>query len=623
MEMEIQFDPKTVEIPSSKGFRQGKWFHNYMHSSLVKGKFFFYITNCNTTENLPLELLDRLTKEAKYAANNIAIVVLEDQEELQERYKKASNVVFVTQGTEEFISNLATAGVVISDAILPAFYTRREGQIYVNVAEPSETDFDRNGNRLFIAEDNTVSNLLNATYLVAPNAAYTLEVYKEKYKLDGLFTGRIIERGEGQSVAELAEEMLALLLTGTSNLSLVNISEEKKHKILFVIDFKNNEDRDSWKYISILEEVDTKKHDVTVLLPTTPSKEKLEELKFIKNDIRIIMKSGRVNYDEESFISLAKLRHEFKYGNDIKEIMAGAPSNEFKIEWNRLLGNVSFDTACLVSPQTVYWDAMFVELESKKKVVFRNKLIPSDVTNEEEARRYDINNVKICNYFERMVSFYPEVIEQYQQTGMLTDCESVFFDDEYCMLRMNREFGHVKINGVDYLEFSSAKLDANLLTGEYIIAPKKETKSYFLGINEKHEEDIEVLLSSLYSFLDEEKGIEIYLGMPYSNKKEISALMTVKEEYQDRIHVLYNYLVTVELLKLMDAVTEMAYETSKRYQYMAAILEKSYLPIDRTNEYKEKDIVKGILKELGTASVCAKKAEFQQEQQAQINRILD
>lgn len=619
--MELKFDPKTVEIPCSKGYIRGKWFQEYVHRNLVKGKFFFYITNLEEQDNVALELLNRLTVEAEYGMNSVVIAATSKDYPLKEKYKKASNVLFVTKGSEEFISNIATAEFVISDAILPAFYMRREGQIYVNLADPEEKGFDRTKEQLEIPLNNTVSNLLNASYLIAPNAAYTLEVYKEKYHLDGIFTGRVIERKETQSAAAFTDELLDLLLSGESNLSLVDISAEPKKKLLFVMDLADNTERDAWKFISMFEELDTNRFDVTVLLPTAPCKEKLEELVFLKNQIRVILKSGRVNYSDEGFIQLSKLRHDFKHGEDVDAIMEERPAKELKEEWVRLLGPASFDIACLVSPQSVYWDAMFMEVDAGQKMNFRNTPPNSDVTNEEEARTYDLNKTKVCNYFDQIVSFYPEVLRQYEESGLITKSKLVFFEDEYCILKMNREFGHVKINGVEYLEFSEARLDANLLTGDYIITPQKGMQSYFLAINENHVEDVEVLLSGLYSFLDDNKGIEIYIGMPYSSKEEVVKTIAVKDGYSDRIHLLYNYLVVTELLEKMDAITEMAYENSRRFSYLAEILGKKYLPIDRTKNYNEKDIVKTTLEALADASVPTETGDFKKKQQSQLTSL--
>ena len=123
---------------------------------------------------------------------------VEDKNELKrlsELYKDHKNVSFVKYGKTGYIKMLATAKYLINNVSFPDYYTKKNGQVYVNTWHgiPLKTlGFDMPDGSLSVS--NVLSNFMKTDYMISASPFLT-DIYKHAYKLDGLYKGKIIEEG--------------------------------------------------------------------------------------------------------------------------------------------------------------------------------------------------------------------------------------------------------------------------------------------------------------------------------------------------------------------------------------------------------------------------------------------
>jgi CDP-glycerol glycerophosphotransferase (TagB/SpsB family)/glycosyltransferase involved in cell wall biosynthesis len=102
----------------------------------------------------------------------------------------------VRRGSMGYARRLATAGTLINNATFPPAFARRDGQRYLNTWHGTplkRMGYDEPDGAHVSA--NTVRNFLNATHLLAQNSTMTDQMYRGSYRLDGLFTGQVLEVG--------------------------------------------------------------------------------------------------------------------------------------------------------------------------------------------------------------------------------------------------------------------------------------------------------------------------------------------------------------------------------------------------------------------------------------------
>lgn len=105
------------------------------------------------------------------------------------------NTSFVKRNSDEYLRLLASVQYLITNSTFQSFYTKKEGQIYINTwhGTPLKTmGFDIPDNPF--ASQNVLRNFLMADYLISPNE-HTTNMYLKSYKLDGLYDGEILESG--------------------------------------------------------------------------------------------------------------------------------------------------------------------------------------------------------------------------------------------------------------------------------------------------------------------------------------------------------------------------------------------------------------------------------------------
>ena len=131
-------------------------------------------------------------------------------------------VRFVRYRTAGYFAALARSHYLINNATFPAEFQKRADQTYLNTwhGTPLKTmGYDMPDGAFQAA--NTVRNFVSADVLLAQNPTMT-RMYRESYKLDGIFRGRILETGyprtDRQRIAD-AERDSALAVLRTAGIN--------------------------------------------------------------------------------------------------------------------------------------------------------------------------------------------------------------------------------------------------------------------------------------------------------------------------------------------------------------------------------------------------------------------
>ncbi|MDK3765823.1 glycosyltransferase [Staphylococcus pseudintermedius] len=113
----------------------------------------------------------------------------------QEKFKVFQNVSFVIKESNEYLKALTESKFLINNATFPAYFTKKPQQIYINTWHGTplkHMGFDVKNN--LKGSQNTMKNFLASDYMISPNA-HTTNIFKHAFKLNGLYSGEILEIG--------------------------------------------------------------------------------------------------------------------------------------------------------------------------------------------------------------------------------------------------------------------------------------------------------------------------------------------------------------------------------------------------------------------------------------------
>lgn len=126
---------------------------------------------------------------------------MENHKDLITQYAKDPKVIFVERHSKEYMKYLAQAKYLINNSTFPAYFLKREGQIYINTWHGiplKKMGYDMEDGNFAVA--NTMRNFLCADYLLSANE-YQSKMYWDAYKLKGIWQGTMIETGHARNDA--------------------------------------------------------------------------------------------------------------------------------------------------------------------------------------------------------------------------------------------------------------------------------------------------------------------------------------------------------------------------------------------------------------------------------------
>ncbi|MCR2821436.1 CDP-glycerol glycerophosphotransferase family protein [Lederbergia panacisoli] len=111
------------------------------------------------------------------------------------KYVNYYNVKFVKRNSTEYLKCLATCEYLINNSTFQNFVIPKKDQVYINTWHGTplkNMGFDIPGNPT--GTQNVLRNFLSADFILSPNS-HTTNIFKNSYKLDGIYSGTIIEEG--------------------------------------------------------------------------------------------------------------------------------------------------------------------------------------------------------------------------------------------------------------------------------------------------------------------------------------------------------------------------------------------------------------------------------------------
>lgn len=123
------------------------------------------------------------------------IWAIQDLNDIPSRFKKIKNIIFVKTGSVLYLKYLASAKYLINSGNFFRFFTRREGQKYLNTWHG--TPWKHLGKDIktgFMPFEVTQKDFLQSTHIISPNR-HTSDVLLKKYDIENIYTGICYESG--------------------------------------------------------------------------------------------------------------------------------------------------------------------------------------------------------------------------------------------------------------------------------------------------------------------------------------------------------------------------------------------------------------------------------------------
>lgn len=114
---------------------------------------------------------------------------------LIEAYSEYKNVVFVQYQSRQYLKYLCSAKYLINNSTFPTYFTKKEGQIYINTWHGiplKSLGYDMPNSKIEVS--NTMRNFMHTDYLISANKFLT-QIYNTAYKLKTIYPGKILEEG--------------------------------------------------------------------------------------------------------------------------------------------------------------------------------------------------------------------------------------------------------------------------------------------------------------------------------------------------------------------------------------------------------------------------------------------
>ncbi|MFB7845110.1 CDP-glycerol glycerophosphotransferase family protein [Microbacterium sp. NPDC056052] len=146
----------------------------------------------------PEAIFRRLLADPAYARLTHVWALADDDaiERFRAEFAGDRRVSFVRRGSASYRQALAVSGWLINNATFPTWFSKREGQVYLNTWHGTPLKlmgFDMPSGAVQSA--NTLRNFLMSDYLLAANPFMAETMYEGAYRLTNVYPGTLIEEG--------------------------------------------------------------------------------------------------------------------------------------------------------------------------------------------------------------------------------------------------------------------------------------------------------------------------------------------------------------------------------------------------------------------------------------------
>lgn len=121
--------------------------------------------------------------------------VIHNWSDIPAEFADRSNVIFIPRNCDAYRRYLASAEYLINNVTFPYWFSRRDGQKYLNTWHGTPLKgLGKDMKGEFMAHGNVTRNFLHATHLLSPNR-HTSDVMMERYDVNGIYSGKFAETG--------------------------------------------------------------------------------------------------------------------------------------------------------------------------------------------------------------------------------------------------------------------------------------------------------------------------------------------------------------------------------------------------------------------------------------------
>ncbi|KAF1293121.1 hypothetical protein BAU14_09840 [Enterococcus sp. CU9D] len=170
---------------------------NYESMPIDENLIVYETRDGKTIVDSPYTLFLHLVSHPKYGNFRHVWIIERDDDALREiipqQYR--DKVKFVVRETLNYVEALLQAKYLISNSTFESFFSKRKGQIYINTWHGTPLKYMGFDIPFSIAaSQNVLRNFLMTDYLLSPNS-HTSSIFINGYKLNGIYTGEILEGG--------------------------------------------------------------------------------------------------------------------------------------------------------------------------------------------------------------------------------------------------------------------------------------------------------------------------------------------------------------------------------------------------------------------------------------------
>lgn len=191
------FEPIKAKLRSSYVAKTTQY-ANYYKSQKVNDNYILYQSrDGKSMTDSPFAVFLHLLNNEKYT-NLTHIWVVDSKDKAKESsklYSKYKNVNFVVKESNDYLKYLANSKYIINNSTFPAYFTKKENQIYINTWHGTPLKYmglDVEDNLL--GSQNVIKNFLSSDIIVSPNS-HTTSIFNRAFALEGLYNGELLEIG--------------------------------------------------------------------------------------------------------------------------------------------------------------------------------------------------------------------------------------------------------------------------------------------------------------------------------------------------------------------------------------------------------------------------------------------
>lgn len=184
------------EYKTSRVMVFNRYYRHYLEEDIDDNAIFMEVRDGHSFVGNVKAFYEAMVRDERFQSYDFYISYEHDEEKeaMQQWMTMTDRTHFVQRLSEEYAKAMATSHYLLNNSTMIASFVKRDEQVYVNTWHGTPLKHMGFDLPSLTANENVLRNLLLTDYIISPNA-HTTTLFLEKYKLDGLYEGTIIENG--------------------------------------------------------------------------------------------------------------------------------------------------------------------------------------------------------------------------------------------------------------------------------------------------------------------------------------------------------------------------------------------------------------------------------------------